>query len=196
MPHTCCAPRCFNKSDEGYALMRFPKEEQHQKMWSDAIFGKNASKSSLENLRLCEVHFDQSDLLVVGRRKEIKKGAIPARFCQCSSVDFCNKSQTSKRKKKGTHVRNVKTKLDSENSNQQYIEHSYSFLQSKTQKRENTLVHYVKTRLDNHICQAGNTSEHPCTSIRNVACSIINHTIENTAQLSKKQVRMINHYYN
>nr|XP_012218834.1 PREDICTED: THAP domain-containing protein 2-like [Linepithema humile] len=128
MPYICCASRCFNKSGEGYALVRFPKEDQYQKAWSDAVWGENASKRSLENLRLCEVHFEPSDFLVVGRRKEIKKDAIPSRFCRCPSDNSYNKSQARKRKKKETYVRNIKAKLDtSQNSNHQYsIEHSYS----------------------------------------------------------------------
>ncbi|XP_018369304.1 PREDICTED: uncharacterized protein LOC108765208 [Trachymyrmex cornetzi] len=86
MPNICCAARCFNKSSDGYALIRFPKENQYKKAWVDAVFGETSR--SLNNLRLCEVHFEPSDVLVVGCRKEIKKGAIPSHFCHCLSENF------------------------------------------------------------------------------------------------------------
>ncbi|EZA46693.1 hypothetical protein X777_03301 [Ooceraea biroi] len=81
MPHICCASRCFNTPQQGYALVRFPKEDRYRKIWSDALGENVSSKRSLENLRLCEVHFEPSDLLIVGSRKEVKKNAIPSRFC-------------------------------------------------------------------------------------------------------------------
>lgn len=74
-----------------------------------------------------QVHFERSNLLVVSSRKEIKKDVIPSRFCHCPSDVFqdshsnCDlyaehsysKSQPKKRRKEETHVRNVKTRLDS-----------------------------------------------------------------------------------
>ncbi|KAL6254031.1 hypothetical protein P5V15_015888 [Pogonomyrmex californicus] len=72
MPHICCALRCFNNSDAGYTLGRFPKEDEKSKIWSNAALGENF-KRSLENLRLCEIHFESFDLLVVGNRKEVRK---------------------------------------------------------------------------------------------------------------------------
>ena len=74
------------------------------------------------------MHFEPTDLLVVGNQKKIKKDAIPSRFCRCPVVfqefysgcdivhSYC-KLQSKKRKKEETHVRNVKRKNDtSENS--------------------------------------------------------------------------------
>jgi len=54
MPSICYASRCFNTSDIGYALVRFPKEDTYRKAWSDAV-GENMSQPSLDNLRSCEV---------------------------------------------------------------------------------------------------------------------------------------------
>ena len=53
-----------------------------------------------------QVHFEPSDILVVGRWKEVKKGAIPSRFCRYPFENFC-KSQIRKRKKKKIHMHNV-----------------------------------------------------------------------------------------
>lgn len=130
------------------------------KMGENAFFER-----SLENLRLCEVsttviirmlckiqikvvlkmilhfqvHFEPSDLLVVGNRKEVKKDTIPSRFCHCPSVlqdsssnydlyieHSCTKSHFRKRKKEETHVRNVKAKVDTSENSNQHIEHSCS----------------------------------------------------------------------
>lgn len=62
----------------------------------------------------------------MGSRKEIEKDAVPSRFCHYTSENC--KSQARKRKKEQTHMRNIKTKLDtSESLNDiQCVEYFYS----------------------------------------------------------------------
>jgi len=128
------------------------------------------------------VHFEPSDILVVGGRKEIKKSAIPSRFCNCPVDDIqdCKKLQElGKRKKKEIHIRNVKPRLEaSENS-------SIYKSQLRKQKEEESDVCNIKARFYSNICQAVDTSDH--ISSRNLSCTRIN-TIKSTTKLSKKQV--------
>jgi len=74
------------------------------------------------------VHFEPSDILVVGGRKEVKKSAIPSRFCNCPVDDIqdCKKLQLGKRKKEEIHMRNVKPRLEALENSSIYIEHSYN----------------------------------------------------------------------
>ncbi|XP_025997342.1 uncharacterized protein LOC113005708 [Solenopsis invicta] len=101
MPSICCASRCYNKSCQGYALARFPKEEEYKKAWLDTL-GENAalSKRSVENLRLYEVHFEPSDIFVVGSRKEIKKKTQFYHVFVAVSLRITSRKQENERKRK------------------------------------------------------------------------------------------------
>ncbi|XP_018371872.1 PREDICTED: uncharacterized protein LOC108766839 [Trachymyrmex cornetzi] len=73
MPNICCAARCFNKSSDGYALIRFPKENQYKKAWVDAVFGETSR--SLNNLRLCEVSIHRKNVMQDPNKNSLKSAS-------------------------------------------------------------------------------------------------------------------------
>ncbi|XP_032670083.1 uncharacterized protein LOC116843634 isoform X2 [Odontomachus brunneus] len=86
MPSNCTAFNCCNRSDEGYALFRYPQDETMKRKWIVMVGrGKNWSPSSSQ--KLCEVHFKPAEIEFFAGRKRLKLGSVPSRFCSCSSRD-------------------------------------------------------------------------------------------------------------
>ncbi|XP_018369549.1 PREDICTED: THAP domain-containing protein 2-like [Trachymyrmex cornetzi] len=81
MPTTCSAPRCTNSNKNGYCCTMFAQDPKLKQKWIDAagIPDWKPSKSAV----LCEVHFHSSEVFRIGRKKLIRKGAIPILFCKC-----------------------------------------------------------------------------------------------------------------
>ncbi|XP_032670085.1 THAP domain-containing protein 6-like [Odontomachus brunneus] len=89
MPSNCTAFNCCNRSDEGYALFRYPQDETMKRKWIVMVGrGKNWSPSSSQ--KLCEVHFKPAEIEFFAGRKRVKLGSVPSRFCSCSSGDSKN----------------------------------------------------------------------------------------------------------
>lgn len=98
MPSSCTALKCSNTSNQGYALVRYPRDENLKRKWIAAVGrGKNWSPSSSQ--KLCEIHFQPSEIEFVAGRKRVKFGSVPSRFCTCSSEDQENQRKLRKKQK-------------------------------------------------------------------------------------------------
>ncbi|XP_011172501.3 uncharacterized protein LOC105204918 [Solenopsis invicta] len=73
----CCAINCKNRSEHGFRMFLFPRDEKRRHLWAEKC-GKNPTQNS----RLCEYHFD--DLQFENRREDgwrkLKPNAIPTIF--------------------------------------------------------------------------------------------------------------------
>lgn len=68
MPSSCTAYKCSNRSDQGYALVRYPHDEVLKRKWIAAVErGKNWSPSSSQ--RLCEVSNNMQYVLILYFRR-------------------------------------------------------------------------------------------------------------------------------
>ncbi len=74
----CSAPKCKNRSEEGYTMYRYPSEAKRQKLWVTS--SKLKRKPSL-NTALCSGHFDDSCFYISEKGKErLRKDAVPTIF--------------------------------------------------------------------------------------------------------------------
>ncbi|XP_071653702.1 uncharacterized protein [Temnothorax longispinosus] len=83
MPSRCTAYKCSNNSNDGYALVTYPQNESLRQKWIAAV-GRGKSWSPNNTQKLCEIHFQPSEIKFVAGHKQVKLGAVPSRFCTCS----------------------------------------------------------------------------------------------------------------
>ncbi|XP_071632972.1 uncharacterized protein [Temnothorax longispinosus] len=118
MPSRCTALRCSNNSDDGYTLVTYPRDELLKKQWIVAV-GRGKNWSPTKSQKLCEVHFEPSEIIFVAGRKCVKPGAVPSRFCTCPSGDQANCPRKIKKSQQGI---TKKTKNVTEN----HCDHAYA----------------------------------------------------------------------
>ncbi|TGZ52571.1 hypothetical protein DBV15_12225 [Temnothorax longispinosus] len=100
MPSRCTALRCSNNSDDGYTLVTYPRDELLKQQWIAAV-GRGKNWSPTKSQKLCEVHFKPSEIIFVAKRKCVKPGAVPSRFCTCPSGDQANCPRKIKKSQQG-----------------------------------------------------------------------------------------------
>ncbi|XP_057678831.1 uncharacterized protein LOC130907587 [Corythoichthys intestinalis] len=79
----CAAFGCKNRSEKGFRMYGFPKNQERQKKWMAMVSRGNLKmKGASNNIKLCHVHFedDQFAATKTGRKLRLKSDAVPTLF--------------------------------------------------------------------------------------------------------------------
>ncbi|GAB1866378.1 THAP domain-containing protein 4 [Camponotus japonicus] len=76
----CCVPQCFNSSQKGFIMKRFPKNPTRKALWATCVSRLNWTPS--DNAYICEIHFPDNmwETTRVDGKRKLKSNAIPTLF--------------------------------------------------------------------------------------------------------------------
>ena len=76
----CSLRSCKNNSGNGSSIFNWPKIEAIKNKWKNFMAFHGNSQENIHNsktLKLCENHFDPSDIIKIGMKTRLKQGAVP-----------------------------------------------------------------------------------------------------------------------
>lgn len=101
----CAAVGCHNRSEKGYIMKCFPRDQKLRKLWQERVARADWEPSN--NSFLCHVHFEPEEWVVTQKgRIRLKKTAVPSIF---------NITSTRKSPKKRKQCISVKNEIKNDN---------------------------------------------------------------------------------
>ncbi|KAF5304257.1 hypothetical protein FQA39_LY09784 [Lamprigera yunnana] len=76
----CCVKFCTSSGRKGQSLFRTPANLSRRQTWLTLLSPKQGyyySHSDYSNLRICELHFSETQFIVVGNKMKLKNYAVP-----------------------------------------------------------------------------------------------------------------------
>lgn len=76
----CKIEGCESKNIDSISMFKVPTEQNMRKKWIQSIEKNQSFDYLCGSYRICELHFNKSDILERGHRIDLKPGSIPTIF--------------------------------------------------------------------------------------------------------------------
>jgi THAP domain len=92
--YMCSLPICRNRKVKDFGVFKIPTHEPTCSRWLRFLIDNGKRDPQMGKVyRLCEQHFDPSDIVMVGTKKCLKKGSVPIFGVQEAELEEITEAQ-------------------------------------------------------------------------------------------------------